>query len=210
MAICAAQPSVIPARTGVPWRSPVAAAASAQTTPTWVPGHLYIGGAGLALGYLGDRAKTDAAFVRHPRTGERIYRTGDLGRHLPDGTIEFLGRADFQVKIQGFRVEPGEVEQTLLEHEGGGPTHHELLDENRALRRENRQLWNWLEHTIEFPKHRQRHFAVLAAAMGLSARQVATLLALMGLDHEQLTYRYAGRDFRLTDVAGRVANQIFA
>jgi len=71
------------------------------------------------------------------------------------------------------------VEQTLLEHEGGGPTHQELLDENRALRRENRQLWNWLEHTIEFPKHRQRHFAVLAAAMGLSARQIATLLALI-------------------------------
>jgi amino acid adenylation domain-containing protein len=89
-----------------------------RDAPTWVPGHLHIGGAGLALGYLGDPAKTDAAFVRHPRTGERIYRTGDLGRFLPDGSIEFLGRADFQVKIQGFRVEPGEVEQTLLEHEG--------------------------------------------------------------------------------------------
>jgi amino acid adenylation domain-containing protein len=87
-----------------------------QDAPTWVPGHLYIGGVGVALGYLGDPEKTAAAFVAHPRTGERLYRTGDLGRYLPDGEIEFLGRADFQVKIQGFRVEPGEIEHTLAGH----------------------------------------------------------------------------------------------
>ena len=87
-----------------------------RDAPTWVPGQLYIGGAGVALGYLGDPVKTEAAFVSHPRTGERIYRTGDLGRYLPSGDIEFLGRADLQVKIQGFRVEPGEVEHALLEH----------------------------------------------------------------------------------------------
>ncbi len=84
--------------------------------PDWVPGELYIGGAGLALGYLNDPEKTASAFVRHPRSGERLYRTGDLGRYLPSGDIEFLGRADFQVKIQGFRVEPGEVEHVLTEH----------------------------------------------------------------------------------------------
>ncbi|GHF54418.1 hypothetical protein GCM10010218_39590 [Streptomyces mashuensis] len=82
--------------------------------PVRVPGDLYIAGAGLARGYLGDEAKTRAAFLRHPVTGERLYRTGDLGRYLPDGTIEFLGRADSQVKIQGHRIEPGEVEAALL------------------------------------------------------------------------------------------------
>jgi pyochelin synthetase len=87
-----------------------------RDAPTWVPGHLYIGGAGVALGYLNDPERTDAAFVPHPRTGERLYRTGDLGRYVPDGNIEFLGRSDFQVKIQGFRVEPGEIEQALLDH----------------------------------------------------------------------------------------------
>jgi pyochelin synthetase len=87
-----------------------------RDAPVWVPGHLFIGGAGVALGYLNDPDRTAAAFVRHPRTGERLYRTGDLGRYLPDGDIEFLGRADFQVKIQGFRVEPGEIEHSLLEH----------------------------------------------------------------------------------------------
>ncbi|MGW9045339.1 amino acid adenylation domain-containing protein [Streptomyces lydicus] len=82
--------------------------------PARVPGDLYIAGAGLARGYLGDEAKTRAAFLRHPVTGERLYRTGDLGRYLPDGTIEFLGRADSQVKIQGHRIELGEVEAALL------------------------------------------------------------------------------------------------
>ncbi|MFR9779390.1 amino acid adenylation domain-containing protein [Micromonospora sp. MS34] len=92
-----------------------------RDAPTWVPGHLYVGGAGVALGYLNDPERTAGAFVSHPVTGERLYRTGDRGRYLPDGTIEFLGRADFQVKIQGFRVEPGEVEHALLEHpEVGG------------------------------------------------------------------------------------------
>jgi amino acid adenylation domain-containing protein len=86
--------------------------------PTWVPGHLHIGGRGLASGYWNDAERTRAAFVAHPRTGERLYRTGDLGRYLPDGDIEFLGRSDLQVKIQGFRIELGEVEHALLSHPG--------------------------------------------------------------------------------------------
>lgn len=88
-----------------------------ELCPTWVPGQLYIGGIGLALGYWRDEEKTDASFIRHPKTGERLYRTGDLGRYLPDGNIEFLGREDFQIKIQGFRVELGEIETALLQHE---------------------------------------------------------------------------------------------
>ncbi|MER6561677.1 amino acid adenylation domain-containing protein [Streptomyces sp. NPDC001027] len=84
--------------------------------PTGVPGQLCIGGTGLAEGYLHDGAKTAASFVRHPVTGERLYRTGDLGRFLPSGEIEFLGRADFQVKLQGYRIELGEIETALLQH----------------------------------------------------------------------------------------------
>jgi thioesterase domain-containing protein len=87
-----------------------------QDTPIWVPGYLYIGGEGLALGYWCDEQKTNATFVHHPRTGDRLYKTGDLGRYLPDGNIEFLGRADFQVKIQGYRVELGEIETVLSQH----------------------------------------------------------------------------------------------
>ncbi len=84
--------------------------------PTWVPGDLYIAGTGLARGYLGDDTKTRAAFLRHPATGERLYRTGDLGRYLPGGDIEFLGRADSQVKIRGHRIELGDIEAALLRH----------------------------------------------------------------------------------------------
>lgn len=82
-------------------------------TPMWTTGQLHIGGVGLAQGYWGDPEKTAAAFVTHPATGERIYRTGDLGRLLPDGNIELIGRIDAQCKIQGHRVEPGEVEYVL-------------------------------------------------------------------------------------------------
>jgi amino acid adenylation domain-containing protein len=87
-----------------------------EPCPVWVPGHLYIGGMGLAKGYWRDTEKTCASFLTHPRTGERLYCTGDLGRYLPDGNIEFLGREDFQVKIQGYRIELGEIEAALTQH----------------------------------------------------------------------------------------------
>ena len=81
--------------------------------PDWVAGELYIGGLGLSLGYWKDEVKTAAAFITHPKTGERLYKTGDLGRYQSDGNIEFLGRNDHQVKINGYRIELGEVESTL-------------------------------------------------------------------------------------------------
>ncbi|HEY9404139.1 MAG TPA: amino acid adenylation domain-containing protein, partial [Pyrinomonadaceae bacterium] len=87
-----------------------------EPRPVWVPGQLYIGGIGLAKGYWRDELKSNASFFTHPRTQEPLYRTGDLGRYLPDGNIEFLGREDFQVKIQGYRVELGEIEAALIEH----------------------------------------------------------------------------------------------
>ena len=84
--------------------------------PTWVPGEIYIAGMGLARGYWRDEEKTRAQFVSHPQSGERLYRTGDWGRYLPDGNIEFLGREDAQVKVQGYRIELGEIEATLERH----------------------------------------------------------------------------------------------
>jgi len=70
----------------------------------------------VARGYWRDEAKTAASFVVHPATGERLYRTGDRGRLLPDGNIEFLGRQDLQVKIRGYRIELGEIEACLAQH----------------------------------------------------------------------------------------------
>ncbi len=88
-----------------------------EPCPIGVRGALFIGGIGLALGYWRDEEKTARSFLVNPRTGERLYRTGDLGRYLDDGNIEFLGRADFQVKVNGYRIELGEIEAALLRHD---------------------------------------------------------------------------------------------
>ncbi|HXA51216.1 MAG TPA: amino acid adenylation domain-containing protein, partial [Candidatus Acidoferrum sp.] len=87
-----------------------------ENCPDWVTGRLFIGGIGLAKGYWRDETLTARRFIVHPRTGERIYDTGDLGRYLPGGNIEFLGREDFQVKVGGHRIELGEIESALLAH----------------------------------------------------------------------------------------------
>ena len=99
-------------------------------------GEIYIGGDGLARGYLNDAKMTAAKFVAHPLTRGRVYRSGDLGRWLADGNIEFLGRKDEQVKIRGFRVELGEIETTLTSH----PTVREALVVAHADHSETKQL----------------------------------------------------------------------
>ncbi|AGM07923.1 amino acid adenylation domain-containing protein [Amycolatopsis keratiniphila] len=91
--------------------------AQGRPRPFWVPGEIHTASeVGLALGYWRDEELTAQRFAPLPGSGDRAYATGDLGRYLPDGTIEILGRVDLQVKIQGNRVELGEIEAVLTRH----------------------------------------------------------------------------------------------
>jgi len=88
-----------------------------EPQPIGVVGELHLGGAGLALGYLGQPELTAEKFIPNPfAPGERLYKTGDLARFLPDGRLECLGRLDGQVKVRGFRIERGEIETALCHH----------------------------------------------------------------------------------------------
>jgi amino acid adenylation domain-containing protein/non-ribosomal peptide synthase protein (TIGR01720 family)/FkbM family methyltransferase len=88
--------------------------------PFGVAGELHLAGANVTRGYLNSVRTTAAKFIPHPFSptpGERLYKTGDLARHLPDGSIEFLGRTDDQVKVRGFRIDPAEIEALLGRHQ---------------------------------------------------------------------------------------------
>ena len=85
--------------------------------PIGTIGEIYIGGIGLARGYINQPSLTASSFIANLfGEGDRLYKTGDLGRYLEDGNIEFIGRVDHQVKIRGFRIELGEIESVLQRH----------------------------------------------------------------------------------------------
>ncbi|MEH2435909.1 MAG: amino acid adenylation domain-containing protein [Nostoc sp.] len=88
-----------------------------QPVPVGVAGELHIAGLGLARGYLNRKELTIEKFISNPFDNSKLYKTGDLARYLPDGTIEYIGRIDNQVKIRGFRIELGEIEALLNQHD---------------------------------------------------------------------------------------------
>ncbi|MGK7888718.1 MAG: amino acid adenylation domain-containing protein [Leptolyngbyaceae cyanobacterium] len=121
---CHPIPSPLPTDQSVPIGRPIANTTTyildsqLQPVPMGIPGELYIGGDGLAQGYFNRPELTAERFVANPfarELGERLYKTGDLVRYLPDGAVEFLGRLDNQVKLRGFRIELGEIETAIAQ-----------------------------------------------------------------------------------------------
>ncbi|HHP7244180.1 MAG TPA: amino acid adenylation domain-containing protein [Elainellaceae cyanobacterium] len=110
-------------------------ASSGHPVPLGIPGELHIAGMGVAQGYLNRPKLTAEKFVSHPQAG-KLYKTGDLVRFLPNGTLEYLGRGDHQIKLRGFRIELGEIESTLVTH----PAVQEAVVVAQAGAGENKRL----------------------------------------------------------------------
>lgn len=110
--------------------------------PVGVPGELFIGGAGVARGYMNHPELTVEKFIMAPFgvRGERLYKTGDIMKWLPDGNIEFIGRIDNQVKVRGYRIEPGEIESQLLKHPQVKETTVAIIDKNTPLGKETEMV----------------------------------------------------------------------
>jgi amino acid adenylation domain-containing protein len=154
-----------------------------QPVPVGVVGEIMVGGAGLARGYLNRPELTTARFVPHPfgqAAGERLYRSGDLARRRPNGELEYVGRADDQFKVRGFRLEPGEVEAALRQH----PAVRECAVLPREARPGEKQLVAYLVtqpgHRLTtdawagFLRSRLPDYAVPAAFVSLDALPLTT------------------------------------
>jgi amino acid adenylation domain-containing protein len=152
-----------------------------QPVPIGVPGEIYVGGAGLARGYLNRPDLTAERFVPDPfsteRPGERLYKTGDVGRYLSNGEMVYVGRADQQVKIRGFRIELGEIESVLLDH----PSIREAVVLATEDGPENKRLVAYLagnEGSIDIPVLREHLRSKLPEYMVPSAFMVLDSLPL--------------------------------
>ncbi|MCU4749731.1 MULTISPECIES: non-ribosomal peptide synthetase [unclassified Streptomyces] len=126
-----------------------------RDVPDWVTGDIWAAGTGLARGYWGDAARTAERFVHDPVRGERLYRTGDLGRFLPNGEIDILGRDDFQIKVNGHRIEAGEVESRLMALDG--------VARAVVLRQESGHRGALVAHLVPAGAHRPSRETIRAA-----------------------------------------------
>ncbi|MEK2479519.1 amino acid adenylation domain-containing protein [Streptomyces noursei] len=179
-----------------------------QPAPVGVPGEIHLAGDTLAHGYVGLPAQTAARFVADPYgTGTRMYRTGDLGRLRPDGAIEFLGRADEEISLRGYRIHPAEVETALRAHPavascavaldtGGGVERlvafHVPAGEARPAAAELRE---WLVERLPVGMRPESHVRVEALPLTASGKtDRAALATLTGNERTRSEYRAPGSE----------------
>src|ERR1022692_2996606 len=171
-----------------------------NTVPVGVPGELYLGGVGLARGYVSQAALTASRFVPDPHTGDpgaRLYRTGDLVRRSGSGSIEYLGRIDRQVKVNGVRVEPSEIEEGVGRHPGVGAAAVVASEDGRGSRRLVAYLVRRDEARIDIDQVRDHARAWLPSTLVPSALVVVDELPLTSsgkIDRNALPIPAAGDD----------------
>jgi pyochelin synthetase len=151
-----------------------------QDCPVWTSGEIYIAGDGVAKGYFGDETKTQASFVRIGEETATLYKTGDMGRYLPNGAIEFLGRKDNQVKIGGHRIELGEIEATLMRYPGVKGAVVKVCADDRGTKklcgyvladRGDKQLYRQIEADPEWLGHLSDRLGRVGERAAREARQ---------------------------------------
>ncbi|MFP4731383.1 amino acid adenylation domain-containing protein [Pasteurella multocida] len=173
-----------------------------------IQGDIFIGGEGLAKGYFNNEEKTQLSFIRHPVSGERLYKTGDKGRYCQDGLIEFLGREDNQVKIRGYRIELGDIESALESCRGiiravVNTTGNDFADKTIAA-------WVTVEPTAELADVRRQLAEKLPEYMQPSAWYLMEQVALTAngkVDRKSLTTAHPWRSSEpvSTDISGPTA-----
>ncbi|HET8840310.1 MAG TPA: amino acid adenylation domain-containing protein, partial [Ktedonobacteraceae bacterium] len=166
-----------------------------QPVPVGVPGDLYLGGLGIARGYINQASLTAESFVPDPfstEPGRRIYRTGDLARYQVDGTLEYVGRRDQQVKVRGYRIELGEIEAVLGKHPGVKECVIDAEEEQLiayVVPGENAQEASagvWRSHLeAKLPAYMVPARFVLLPSLPLNANGKIDRRALVGLEHEE-------------------------
>ncbi|MCF6437886.1 amino acid adenylation domain-containing protein [Pseudoalteromonas luteoviolacea] len=189
---------------------------SQRLAPIGVAGELYIGGEGLAKGYLNKPELTATRFIDNPLVaGERLYRTGDVARYLGSGELEYLGRCDEQVKIRGFRIEPGEVSAALLQVAGVKQAFVQALGEPKSLvayvvpESDNTDI-GVLQGALRdlLPEHMIPSAFVLLAALPLTAHGKVDRKALPEVDMTAHQARYVAPQTELESLLAEVWSSV--